>query len=316
VTLRPEVAVPWERRRIALVGGDERDPEIARLAAETGADVVAFGLPWPEGGVPGVRLKASARAAVEGADYVFLPIPMGVGLHVYAPHAEQPIVADTQLLLAIAPGGHLFLGRATPELWEAATAAHVELHEYDPDKELMLLRAPAIVEGAIRLAIEHTDVTIHDASVVVVGYGMIGSLLARRLRDLGARLHVAARNPIQRAAAHADGARTHTLEELPDLAPRLQMVFSTVPARVVDRAVLEQLPPRSLVLDIAPPPDHADLDTAAELGHRAVWARGLGRRAPITVGGSQWTGLRRMIEEIEHARAGGTASDLDGAVAR
>ncbi|HEY7659813.1 MAG TPA: dipicolinate synthase subunit DpsA [Actinomycetota bacterium] len=312
----PDVAVPWERRRIALVGGDERDPEIARLAAETGADVVAFGLPWPEGGIPGVALAASAKAAVQGAAYVFLPIPMGIGLHVYAPHADEPIVANRSLLSAMAPGGHLFLGRATPELREEAEASGVELHEYDPDKELMLLRAPAIVEGAIQLAIEHTDVTIHDANVVVVGYGTIGSLLARRLRDLGARLHVAARNPIQRAAAHADGARTHALEELRDLAPTLQMVFSTVPARVVDRAVLERLPPRSLVLDIAPPPDHADLDAAAELGHRAVWARGLGRRAPITVGASQWMGLRRMIEEIEHARAGATPSDLNKAVAR
>jgi dipicolinate synthase subunit A len=229
---------------------------------------------------------------------------------------DEPIVADVSLLSAMAPGGHLFLGRATPELREAAEASGVELLEYDADKELMLLRAPAIVEGAIRLAIEHTDVTIHDAKVVVVGYGTIGSLLARRLRDLGARLHVAARNPIQRAAAHADGARAHALEELPDLAPQLQMVFSTVPARVVDRAMLERLPPRSLVLDIAPPPDHADLDAAAELGHAAVWARGLGRRAPITVGASQWMGLRRAIEEIERARAGGAPANLDGAVSR
>lgn len=316
MTRTPDADVPWDRRRIALVGGDERDPEIARLAAETGADVVAFGLPWPEGGVPGVELAASAKAAVQGAEYVFLPIPMGVGLHVYAPHVDEPIVADVSLLSAMAPGGHLFLGRATPELREAAEASGVELLEYDADKELMLLRAPAIVEGAIRLAIEHTDVTIHDARVVVVGYGTIGSLLARRLRDLGARLHVAARNPIQRAAAHADGARAHALEELPDLAPQLQMVFSTVPARVVDRAMLERLPPRSLVLDIAPPPDHADLDAAAELGHAAVWARGLGRRAPITVGASQWMGLRRAIEEIERARAGGAPANLDGAVSR
>jgi len=80
------------------------------------------------------------------------------------------------------------------------------------------------------------------------------------------------------------------------------MVFSTVPARVVGREVLERLPRGSLVLDIAPPPHHADLDLAAELGHRAVWARGLGRRAPVTVGNSQWMGLRRRIEEIERRK--------------
>jgi dipicolinate synthase subunit A len=145
-------------------------------------------------------------------------------------------------------------------------------------------------------------VTINDADVVVVGHGNIGSLLARRLLALGARVHVAARNAIQRAAAYADGCRPLTLEELPDLAPSLAMVFSTVPARVVDRAVLERLPAGSLVLDIAPPPDHADLELAERLGHRAVWARGLGRRAPITVGASQWAGLRSRIEALEAER--------------
>jgi dipicolinate synthase subunit A len=34
-----------------------------------------------------------------------------------------------------------------------------------------------------------------------------------------------------------------------------------------------------------------------------VWARGLGRRAPITVGRSQWAGIRKLIEEIERKRA-------------
>ncbi|NNM01497.1 MAG: serine carboxypeptidase, partial [Gammaproteobacteria bacterium] len=30
----------------------------------------------------------------------------------------------------------------------------------------------------------------------------------------------------------------------------------------------------------------------------AVWARALGRRAPITVGGSQWIGISKIITTI------------------
>ncbi len=294
--------IGWGALRIAVLGGDERDPEIARLAAATGAAVRAHGIPWPDEGIPGVRFEETPEAAAEDARYCLFPIPMGVGHEIYATHARKPIVADESLLSLLEPGAHIFLGRATPEVRAAAEAVGVTFHEYDPDRELMLLRAPAIVEGAIQLAIQHTDVTINDSDVVVVGHGNIGSLLARRLLGLGARVHVAARNPIQRAAAYADGCDPLTLEELPSLAPSLAMVFSTVPARVVDRAVLSRLAPGSLVLDIAPPPDHADLELAEELGHRAVWARGLGRRAPITVGASQWMGLRRRIEELERAR--------------
>lgn len=303
-----EFRVPWSRLRIAVIGGDERDPEIARLAAATGAAVHVYGLPWPETGVAGVHLEDSAEAAAKGADYCFFPIPLGVGHRLYAPHSPAPIIADEQLLSHLAPGAHVFVGRATPAVGEAARAVGVTIHDYDPDRELMLLRAPAIVEGALQAAIENTDITINDAEVVVVGFGNIGSLLARRLLGLGARVHVAARNPIQRAGAYADGAHPLTLEELPDLAPKLDMVFSTVPARVVGREVLQRLKPGSLVLDIAPPPEHADLELAEALGHRAVWARGLGKRAPITVGRSQWSGLRRYIVQIEETKARGGRS--------
>jgi len=297
--------VDWASRRLALVGGDERDPEIARLAAETGATVKAFGIPWPEEEIPGVERVDSPSAAVEEADYIFFPIPLGVGPVIYAPHVDEPIVVDEELFSMAAPDAYVFCGRTTSEIKAAADAAGVAIHEYDYDRELMMLRGPAIVEGALQQAIEATDVTINDAEVVVVGFGNIGQLLARTLRALGARVHVAARNPIQRAGAYADGLMPVTLEELPALAPSLDMVFSTVPAQVVDRSVLERLPTGTLVLDIAPPPDHADLELAAELGHRAVWARGLGKRAPVTVGKSQWSGLRRYISEIEHARREG-----------
>jgi dipicolinate synthase subunit A len=305
--LTDDQEVGWGDLRIAVVGGDERDPVIARLAAETGASVKAFGIPWPDEHLPGVERSRSAHEAVEGASYIFFPIPLGVGLELYAPHATAPIVADKHLFSRAAPGAYAFCGRVTPEVQEAAEASGVLVHEYDYDRELMLLRGPAIVEGALQLAIEHTDVTINDAEVVVVGFGNIGQLLARTLRALGARVHVAARNPIQRAGAYAAGLLPLTLDELPDLAPALDMVFSTVPAQVVDRTVLGRLPRGSLVLDIAPPPEHADLELAAELGHRAVWARGLGKRAPVTVGESQWMGLRRFVTEIEQARRAGRA---------
>jgi dipicolinate synthase subunit A len=113
---------------------------------------------------------------------------------------------------------------------------------------------------------------------------------------------VAARNPVQRADAYAIGARPLPLERLPEEAHRFAMVFSTVPAPVVGAPVLERLPRGALVMDLAAPPGGVDLELARTLGHRAVWARGLGRRAPVTVGASQWSGIRRRIEEHEARR--------------
>lgn len=292
-----------EHLTIAVVAGDEREREIARLAATEAGEVRAYGFPWPEGGIEGVTLAASAAEALDGAHYALFPIPgIAADGSLFAPEAPEPIVPDGELLARLAPGAAIVLGWPDDRLAAAAGECGVELIEYEGDQALMLERGPAIVEGALQHAIALTDVTIHASEVAVVGHGNIGALLAGTLRALGARVHVAARNPVQRAHAHAMGCEALPLEELPVLAPRLAMLFSTVPAPVVGRDVLERLPAGALVMDLAAPPGGADLELARSLGHRAIWARGLGRRAPVTVGASQWGGVRRRILEREEQK--------------
>lgn len=289
---------------IAVVAGDEREQEIARLAAAAGARVSAFGFPWPEAGIPGVEHAPTAAEALRGARYALFPIPgIAADGSLFAPAASEPIVPTAALLRELAPGAHVILGAADERLTTAAAETGITLHEYEWDTELMLLRGPAIVEGALGVMIAHTRVTIHEARVCVVGHGTIGALLARTLVLLGARVTVAARNPVQRAAARAVGAEAVPLSELAPIVPTCTMLLSTVPAAVVGAEVLERLPPGSLVMDLAAPPGGIDLDAARALGHTAVWARGLGRRAPVTVGASQWHGIRKRIEAIEEGVA-------------
>lgn len=291
-------------RIIAVIGGDEREQEIARLAAGTGAQVRAYGFARPERAIPRVHWADSAAEAVQDADYVLFPIPGQAGDGaLYAPAAPEPIYPDRKLLDRFAPGAAIILGWPNEQLARDAQDLGITLSEYEHDTELMLLRGPAIIEGALGLAIANTDVTLHNAEVAVVGHGNIGRLLTRTLVLLGARVHLLARNGVQRADAFTAGATPHPLTDMLDLAADLDMVFSTVPSPVVSAEVLQQLRPGTLVMDLAAPPGGIDLATAEKLGHRAIWARGLGKRAPITVGQSQWSGIARRIAEIEESRS-------------
>lgn len=290
-------------RAIAVLGGDEREREIARLAAETGATVRGYGFPWPETGIPGVTHSDGAAAAMDGADYALFPIP-GIGGTgaLFAPEQAEPIVPDATLLGKMRPGASIILGAADERLNAAATATGITLREYEHDTELMLLRAPAIVEGALRVMIENTDVTVHSAEVGVVGFGNIGRALARTLTVLGARVHVFARNPVQRADAYVIGCVPHPLTELTEQVSNLAVLCSTAPAAVVGPDIIARMRP-GLVVDLAAPPGGVDLAAAERAGHRAVWARGLGRRAPVTVGRSQWHGIASRIAAIEERSA-------------
>ncbi len=292
--------VPWSDRVIAVVGGDRREQEIARRAAAAGAGVRAHGFPWPKEGIDGVTRYSTPARALEDTHYGLLPIP-GIAPDgaLFAPAAPRPIVLGVDDLHRMAEGAHLILGAADDRLRAAAARAGVGIREYEDDRELMLRRGPAIVEGAVGKIIELTEITIHNARVGVVGQGTIGSLLTRTLVLLGAKVLVAARSPVQRAAAQAVGASAIPLDRLPEQAHRLDMLLSTVPVRVVGEEVFRRLPAGSLVMDLAAPPGGVDLDRAAQLGHVTCWARGLGDRAPVTVGASQWKGIRKRIEAIE-----------------
>ena len=293
----------WNERVIAIVGGDRREQEIARCAAATGAIVRAHGFPWPPEGIAGVTQTASAAAALAGADIALFPIP-GIAADgaLFAPQAPERIVPDRDSLAAMRQPAHIILGWADPKLKAHCEALGIELHEYEWDEDLMLLRGPAIVEGLLKVLIENTDITIHKARVCLVGQGTIGTLITRTLIGLGAQVHVAARNAVQRAGAYAAGAESHELGELAEVLAATDVVVSSVPARVLGRELLERLPRHALLVDVAAPPGGIDREAAQALGLKFVWARGLGSRAPITVGRSQWSGIRRRIEEISKER--------------
>ena len=289
----------WQDKVIAVVAGDAREQEIARCAVRAGATVRAYGFPWPESGIEGVYHAKDAADALKGADIALFPIP-GITAEgaLFAPKSPEKIIPTREMLAGMRKPGHIILGWADGNLKGHCEALGIVLHEYEWDVDLMLLRGPAIVEGVLKVIIENTEITIHKSNVCLVGQGTIGSLLTNTLVSLGAHVHVAARNPVQRAAAYAAGAESHTLEQLPEILPRMDIVIGSVPKRLVERGQLALLPKHALLVDVAAPPGTIDREAAAELGLKAVWARGMGARAPITVGRSQWSGISRRIEAI------------------
>jgi dipicolinate synthase subunit A len=289
----------WSNLTIAVVAGDAREQEIARCAVRAGAKVRAFGFPWPDQGIEGVYHASDAADALKGADIALMPIP-GIAPDggLFAPSNPERIIPSREMLAGMNKGANIILGWADDNLKSHCEALGITLHEYEWDVDLMLLRGPAIVEGVLKVLIENTQITIHKANICLVGQGTIGSLLTHTLVGLGAHVSVAARNPVQRAAAYAAGAEPHTLEDLPEILPRMDIVIGSVPRQLIGEELLKTMRPGVLLVDVAAPPGTIDRDKAGEMGIKAVWARGMGARAPITVGKSQWTGIERRIKDI------------------
>src|SRR5260370_22546477 len=177
-----EVAVDWPRLVVGRLGGDRREQESARLAAATGAQVRAHGFPWPVHGMPGGQHLNEPAAVRKGARFALFPIPgIAASGARFAPAAAAPIVPDRAMLAGMAPRAHIILGWADANLKASTAALSIKLHEYEWDRSLMLQRTPAIIEGLLKIVIENTAITIHDAKSCVVRQGTIVAERARHL---------------------------------------------------------------------------------------------------------------------------------------
>lgn len=284
--------------RAALVGGDARELEILRLMLAEGMEVRAVGLPPGAEAILGRAQDRTVAEAVAGARAVVCPIPgLGVDDSIYAPHWPEKLYLKAEDLEGCVRPGVVIMGKASPTVAAEVARAGMRLREYEQDDELMILRSRAIAEGAIRIAIENTDVTIHRTPVFVLGFGRVSMTLCEVLEALKADLTVVARNPVQLARAWEMGADTLHLSDLPEAVGRARIIFNTIPAPVLDREMLARTASDVLIIDMSAPPGGVDFGAARELGRQAIWARGLGSRAPVTVGRSQWKGIRRILLE-------------------
>src|SRR5436190_569946 len=114
--------------------------------------------------------------------------------------------------------------------------------------------------GSAREAVDGAQVVVtpmpgHSTDALVIGYGRIGSLLARDLRGLGARVTIAARRRAVAVRAFADGYAVCqcTPEALATAIARVDLTYTTAPEWLLTPAVLGQARPGALVMDLVSP---------------------------------------------------------------
>ena len=259
-------------KRMGVIGGDRRQAELARLLREDGYTVHTCGLGrWLPDSEECLELAAAAPV-------VILPLPLcrEAGMLNW-----EGLPLSTQTLFAqLRPDQRLLAGQVQPAQQAEAAACGLTLEDYFLREELTVANAAITAEGAVQTALERLDGTLWNRSCLVLGFGRIGRLLSYRLHGMGARVTTAARKPADRAWVRAYGWEALDSGALDGRLSSFGAVFNTVPARILDGALLAQLPRDCLLVDLASQPG-IDGVRAAELGLDCVWARGLpGRTAP------------------------------------
>ena len=257
---------------------------LAQMLAADGETVCS----WSLDGAPEERALCDALKA----EIIVLPLPMEKDGRLTGTD-----VAAEDLLRVLRPEPRIFAGNVRAETMERARALGLSITDYFTFEELSVRNAIPTAEGAIELAMKHTSVTLHGAPCLVLGFGRIGKLLSHDLHALGAKVTVGARKLSDLAWIDAFGYTPLHLHRLSGALGEFRVVFNTVPHEVLDEALLAQLPPDVLLIELA---GRSGFDMAAveKLRLSCLKAGGLpGRVAPETAALAIKRTLCKLLEE-------------------
>lgn len=284
--------------KFALLGGDDRSAILGRLLVQDGHKVHTYALE-KAALAPEIPAAGCLQSAIYGAEWIVLPVPAEKNGHISCPLGAQKLSRE-DLVSALWPGQSLCGGKLSPDLSLAAVRAGAKVYDLMQRRDFTVGNAAITAEGAVQKLMEATPRCLAGSHVLITGWGRIASILAPKLRALGAYVSIAARKPGDRAMAAAQGLGCCSFKALALLAEDVDFVVNTVPAPVLDERILGRFRKDCVLLELASAPGGFERETAENLGLKAMSAPGLpGTYAPESAAELMRDSIYAIIAEEE-----------------
>ena len=121
--------------------------------------------------------------------------------------------------------------------------------DYTLDEKFIDANAYITAECSIALAQIDSKRTMRGAKVAIIGYGRIGKHLTRLLIGMGAEVYVLARREGSRAEAEMAGAFALGIDGINE--KRYDLIFNTVPSKIITRSQSDKIPRNTITYDLA-----------------------------------------------------------------
>ncbi|MCC3371819.1 dipicolinate synthase subunit DpsA [Cohnella sp. REN36] len=289
--------------QIVLAGGDARQLEVIRRLTELDAAVTLMGFDRLDTPFSGVVKGEWTPEALSSAHALLLP---AVGTEddgaISAIFTDQELKFTEAHAAALPKTCKIYTGMAKPYLRQLCDRLGIGLVELFERDDVAIYNSIPTAEGALMMAIQNTDITIHGSVCMVLGMGRTGLTMARVLQGLGAKVLAGVRREESFARSYEMGFEPFYIADIARLAGNIDLIFNTIPNMIVTAQVIAQLPLRAVIIDLASKPGGTDFRFAEKRGIKALLAPGLpGIVAPKTAGRIIANSVSQMILE-DHKR--------------
>ena len=286
--------------KFAIIGGDLRIIKLAVMLAKEQNEIYAYGLDKSEELKNNPRIKHcdTIKKAIQEVEIVIGPIPFSSnGKTINMPFSDKEITIRE--MMHVINAKVLIAGGILPEVYEMANDEYIEIIDIMKREELAVLNTIATAEGTIQIAIENTNKIIHGSEVLILGFGRIGKVLARKLAGLSAKVTCAARKDEDLAWIQAYGHKATNINGLGENLKLYDIIINTVPHIILNEERLKYIKKDCLLIDLASNPGGIDKKAVKDNKLKFVWALSLpGKVAPITTAEFIKDTIYNIIKEI------------------
>ena len=288
----------------AIVGGDLRTIKLAKMLSKEKEIIYTYGLEKAEElkNTKNIIECNKLEMAVQNAEIIIGPTPFSSnGEEINTPFGQEKV--EILEFFQKIQNKILIAGSIQQQNYELAKQNQVEIIDLMQREELAVLNAISTAEGAIEIAMNNTEKIIQGREILILGFGRIGKILAKKLQGLSAKVTCAVRKKVDFAWIEAYGYKAISINDLGRNLSQYDIIINTVPKLILNQERIQYIKKESLLIDLASKPGGIDINEAKKMKIKAIWALALpGKVAPVTTAEYMKKTIYNIIEEIKNIK--------------
>lgn len=268
----------------SVIGGDMRIVYLAKMLAKEKNIVYSYGFENTKEleNVPNIHICNNLDTAIENSNIVISSVPLTKnGADIYMPFSDNQIKIDD--LLPKLQNKTFIAGAIKEEVLQKINCSQINIVDLMNFEELTVLNTIATAEGAISDIVLNTQINLHGSNVLILGFGRVAKVLAKKLKALDAHITCAARKETDFAWMETLGYNVTNINTLGENLKNYDIIINTVPYIILDNEKLQYINKDCFLLDLASKPGGFDQEYINQNNLNFKWSLAIpGKVAPVT----------------------------------